>query len=162
MAPATDDTQATLTLPTDSQILVTRAFAAPRALVYRAWTSPELVRRWWHAKRGEMTVAEIDLRVGGQWRYAMVTPSGQEVAFHGVYREIVPGERIVSTEVFEGFPDHEALNTLTFADAGDGTLMTILNEHGSREVRDMVLGTGMEAGLQDALELLEETAMSLI
>ena len=91
----------------------------------------------------------------------MVTPSGQEVAFHGVYREIVPGERIVSTEVFEGFPDHEALNTLTFADAGDGTLMTILNEHGSREVRDMVLGTGMEAGLQDALELLEAAAISL-
>jgi len=162
MAPTTDDTQATLTLPTDSQIRVTRAFAAPRALVYRAWTSPELVRRWWYAKRGEMTVAEIDLRVGGQWRYAMVTPSGVEVAFHGVYREIVPEQRIVSTEVFEGFPDHEALNTLTFADAGDGTLVTILGEHGSREVRDMVLGTGMEAGLQDALELLEETAMSLV
>ena len=65
-----------------------------------------------------MTVAEIDLRVGGRWRYAMVDTGGQEVAFHGAYREIVPEKRIVSTEVFEGLPDHEALNSLTFADNG--------------------------------------------
>jgi len=104
---------ATVTLPTDEQILITREFDAPRRLVYRAWTTPELVRRWWTARRGEMTACEIDLRVGGRWRYVMVTPDGVEVAFHGEYREIVPNERIASTEVFEGMPDAESLNTLT-------------------------------------------------
>src|SRR5512134_4124766 len=95
---------ATVTLPTDEQILITRKFDAPKELVWKAWTTPELVRRWWHANRGEMTVCEIDLRVGGTWRYVMVTPDGLEVGFHGEYREIVPNERIVSTEVYEGVP----------------------------------------------------------
>ena len=102
---------ATVTLPTDEQILITREFDAPRHLVFKAWTTPELVKRWWNAKRGEVTVAEIDLRVGGRWRYAMVDAGGSEVAFHGEYREIVPDERIVSTEVFEGMPDAEARST---------------------------------------------------
>src|SRR5918912_1766296 len=110
---------ATLTLPSDEQILITREFDAPRHLVYKAWTTPELIRRWWSANRGEMTVAEIDLRVGGAWRDVMVTPDGVEVAFHGEYREIVPNERIVSTEVYEGLPegvseaDAATLNTAT-------------------------------------------------
>src|SRR5688500_14213768 len=103
----TSSRSATVTLPADTQILIRREFDAPRHLVYKAWTTPELVKRWWHAKRGEVTVAEIDLRVGGKWRYAMVTADGQEVAFHGEYREIVPDERIVSTEVYEGIPDAE-------------------------------------------------------
>src|SRR5918994_3817979 len=98
---------ATVTLPTDEQILITREFDAPRHLVYEAFTAPELVRRWWHANRGEMKVAEIDLRVGGRWRYAMVTEDGFEVAFNGDYRELVPNERIVSTEVYEGAPPME-------------------------------------------------------
>ena len=161
MVPATGDKKAALTLPTDTQILVTRDFDAPRHLVFRAWTTPELVRLWWHAKRGEMIVAEIDLRVGGHWRYAMVTPGGDEVAFHGTYREIVPDERLVSTEVFEGAPDHEALSTLTFSADGERTRVTLLVDHGNREVRDMVLQTGMEDGLQDALDLLEEAARTI-
>jgi uncharacterized protein YndB with AHSA1/START domain len=98
---------AAVTLPTDEQILITRDFDAPKHLVYKAWTTPELVKRWWNAKRGEVTVAEIDLRIGGTWRYVMVTEDGFEVAFHGEYREIVPNERIVSTEVYEGMPDGE-------------------------------------------------------
>src|SRR5438105_15533858 len=114
---------ATLTLPTDEQILITREFDAPRHLVYKAFTTPELVKRWWHANRGEMTIAEIDLRVGGRWRYAMVTDDGTEVGFHGEYREIVPNERIVSTEVYEGLPggvsqeDGATVNTATFSEA---------------------------------------------
>src|SRR5918992_996854 len=109
---------ATVSLPTDEQILITREFAAPKDLVYTAWTTPELVRRWWHAKRGEVTVAEIDLRVGGTWRYVMVTDDGVEVGFHGEYREIVPDERIVTTEVYEGAPEGdegEVLDTVTFS-----------------------------------------------
>ena len=92
---------ATVTLPTDEQILITREFDAPKHLVYKAWTTPELVKRWWSGERGEMTIVEIDLRVGGAWRYVMVADGGFEVAFHGEYREIVPNERIVTTEVYE-------------------------------------------------------------
>src|SRR5258708_40343899 len=106
----------TLTLPTDEQILITLEFDAPKHLVYEAWTTPELVKRWWHANRGEMTIAEIDLRVGGMWRYVSVTPDGFEVGFHGEFREIVPNERLVPTEVYEGIPDadvHAAVNILT-------------------------------------------------
>ena len=82
---------ATVTLPTLEQILITREFDAPRHLVFEAYTTPELVKRWWHANRGRVTVAEIDLRVGGKWRYVAVTDDGMEVAFHGEYREIVHG-----------------------------------------------------------------------
>ena len=99
---------ATVTLPTDEQILITREFDAPKHLVYEAWTTPELVKRWWSGQRGEVTSAEIDLRVGGMWRYVMDAAGGFEVAFHGEYREIVPNERIVTTEVFEGMPDASA------------------------------------------------------
>jgi uncharacterized protein YndB with AHSA1/START domain len=151
-----------VTLPTEEQILITREFDAPKHLVYQAYTTPELVKRWWHAKRGEMTVAEIDLRVGGAWRFAMVTPEGQEVAFHGEYREIAPNERLVSTEVYEGAPDAGAtLNTATFTETDGRTMLTILVEAPSKEVRDAIIESGMEDGLQDALDLLEETAVSL-
>ncbi len=155
---------ATVTLPTDKQILITREFDAPKHLVYKAWTTPELVKRWWSANRGEVTLAEIDLRVGGTWRYVMVADGGFEVAFHGEYREIVPNERIVSTEAYEGIPDadeHAALNTLTLTEVDGRTTMTILVEHPTKEGRDAHIESGMEDGLQDALDLLEEVAVSL-
>jgi len=157
----TSNTRARVTLPTDDQILITREFEAPTHLVFKAYTTPELVRRWWHANRGEMTLCEIDLRVGGQWRYVMSACSGPEVGFHGVYREIVPGERIVSTEVYEGAPDAEAIDTVTFTATGERTTLTILVQHASRENRDAHINSGMELGLQDALDLLEQTANSL-
>ena len=163
----TSSRSARVTLPTDEQILIEREFDAPRHLVYRAMTTPELVRRWWHAKRGEMTVCEIDLRVGGAWRYAMVTPGGMEVAFHGTFVEIVPDERIVSRELYEGVPegvseaDASTTNTASLADVDDGTRLTILIEAAHRVARDAIIASGMEDGLQDALDLLEQTAGSL-
>jgi uncharacterized protein YndB with AHSA1/START domain len=157
----TSSRTATVTLPTDEQILITREFDAPKHLVYRAWTTPELVRRWWTAKRGEMTIAEIDLRVGGTWRYVMVTSGGFEVGFHGEYREIVPNERIVSTEVYEGMPDAEALDTATFTEVDGRTILTLLVEHTSKQDRDMHIESGMEDGMQDAMDLLEQVAVSL-
>lgn len=160
MAMATSRT-ATVTLPTDRQILITREFDAPRHLVYRAWTEPELVRRWWHANRGEITVMEIDLRVGGGWRYVMVAEGGFEVGFHGEFREIVSDERIVSTEVYEGMPEAAALNTLTFAESDGRTTLTLLVEHETTEYRDAHVNSGMEDGLQDALDLLEQAAVAL-
>jgi uncharacterized protein YndB with AHSA1/START domain len=152
---------ATVTLPADEQILITREFDAPRNLVYKAWTTPELVKQWWSAKRGEVTVADIDLRVGGTWRYVMVADGGFEVAFHGEFREIVPNERIVSTEVYEGMPDAEALNTLTLTEVDGRTVLEILVQHSSKEHRDAHIESGMEAGMQDALDLLEQVAISL-
>jgi uncharacterized protein YndB with AHSA1/START domain len=151
-----------VTLPTDEQILITREFAASRRLVFTAWTTPELVRRWWSADLGEVTLAEIDLRVGGAWRFVMVTRDGFEVGFHGEYREIVPNERIVSTEVFEGMPDGQALNTLTFTEANGRTTLTILVQHTSKEHRDAHINSGMETGLQKAMDLLEDAAVSLM
>ena len=160
MAVATSGT-ARVTLPSDDQILIEREFAAPAHLVWRSVTEPELVRRWWHAGRGEMTVCEIDLRVGGRWRYAIVTQDGMEVGFHGEYREIVPNERLVSTEAYEGIPDadaHAALDTMTLTEADGRTLVSILVEHPTKQGRDMHIESGMEDGLQDALDLLEQVA----
>jgi uncharacterized protein YndB with AHSA1/START domain len=163
----TDEKKATLTLPAEDQILITRQFDAPRHLVYKAWTTPELVARWWTAKRGTAKEMEIDLRVGGHWRYAMDTDDGQ-VAFHGTYREVVPDERLVTTEVYEGAPGipeeaeaNATVNTATFAEEGGGTTVTILIQCPSPEIREAIVASGMEDGLQDALDLLEGVAQGL-
>jgi uncharacterized protein YndB with AHSA1/START domain len=161
MAEMTSSGTAKVTLPTDTQILITREFDAPKHLVYKAWTTPELVSRWWNAKRGEVKIADIDLRVGGAWRWVMVTDDGFEVAFHGEYRELVPNEKIVTTEVYEGMPDAAALNTLTFSEENGRTTMTLLVDHASKEHRDGHINSGMEAGMQDAMDLLEQVAISL-
>ena len=157
---------ATVTLPTDEQILITREFDAPKHLVYEAYTTPELVKRWWAGERGEMTLAEIDLRVGGAWRYVMVAEGGFEVGFHGEFREIVPNERIVFTEIYEGAPEAQAgvqapLNTVTFAEADGRTTLEVLVQHQTKEHRDGHVESGMEDGMQDAMDLLEEVAVSL-
>ena len=156
---------ATVTLPTDTQILITREFDAPKELVWKAWTSPELVKRWWHANRGEVTVAEIDLRVGGKWRSVMVTTEGGiEVGFHGEYREIEPYDRLVSTEAYEGVPnpdENATLNTVTLEETDGRTLVTVLVDAPSKEIRDAIVESGMEAGMQDAYDLLEQVAISL-
>ena len=161
MVTVTSSRTAVVTLPADTQILITREFNAPRHLVFRAWTTPELIKRWWAGDRGEVTIADVDLRVGGTWRYVMTANGGFEVAFHGEYREIVPNERIVSTEVFEGMPDAEAVSTATFTEQDGRTTLTLLVQHTSREHRDMHINSGMEDGLQEALDYLEQVAASL-
>ena len=153
--------RAVVTLQGDTDILMTREFNAPKHLVYRAWTTPELVKRWWSAKRGVVTTADVDLRVGGKWRWVMMTDRGFEVAFHGEYREIIPNERLVFTEIFEGMPDAAALTSLTFTEKDRRTTLTILVQHQKKEHRDAHINSGMEAGMQDALDLLEEVAISL-
>ena len=164
---AVSSRSAIVTLPTDEQILITREFEAPRRLVYRAWTEPELVKRWWHANRGKVTVVEIDLRVGGKWRQVMVADDGMEVGFHGEYREIEPDERIVATEVYEGLPEGVSeeeggtLNTVTLEEVDGRTRLTLLIQAANKISRDAIIASGMESGLQDALDLLEETARSL-
>jgi len=157
----TSSRTAVVTLPTDKQIQITREFAAPRQLVYKAYTTPELIRRWWSGDRGEVTSAEVDLRVGGRWRYVMTANGGFEVAFHGEYREIVPDERLVTTEVYEGAPEGEAVVTHIFAEKDGRTTLTILMELPDRESRDAVINSGMEGGMQESMDHLEQVAISL-
>lgn len=157
-----------VSFPSDEEILITRTVNAPRHLIYKAWTTPDLVKRWWPGRRGEMTVAEMDFRVGGAWRYVMVAHGEFEVAFHGTYREIVPNERIVHTEIMETpgtAPDSEegaVLNTVTFEEAdGGATLVSIRTDAGSKEVRDIIPQSGMEDGVREQFEIIEELAASL-
>jgi uncharacterized protein YndB with AHSA1/START domain len=163
MAVASSGT-ATVELPTDEQILITREFDAPRHLVFKAWTTPELVKRWWSGQRGAVTSAEIDLRVGGSWRYVMSSSEGLEVAFHGEYQEIVPDERLVSTEIYE-IPDQgdspPTVNTATFTEADRRTRLEILVQCPSKELRDTIIDSGMEGGMQESMDALEQVAISL-
>ena len=164
MATVATSGSAVVTLPGETQIHVTRDFNAPKDLVYRALTEPDLIRQWWTAKRGEAKVFEVDLRVGGTWRYLMVTPDGQEVGFHGTYQEIVANERLVYTELFEmpGLTEDDAtVNTVTLEEHDGRTTMTSVTECHTAEARSMIIETGMEAGMQDAYDLLEEVAVSL-
>ncbi|WP_406319045.1 SRPBCC family protein [Streptosporangium sp. NBC_01639] len=164
MTAVTSSGTAVVTLPTDTQILITREFAAPRHLVYRAWTTPELIKRWWSGGKGEVVSAEVDLRVGGTWRYVMAADGGFEVGFHGEYQEIVPNELIVCTEVYEGVPEGEgeaAVCTHTFTEKDGRTTLTLLTQLSSREDRDAIISSGMETGMQEGWDLLERIAVSL-
>jgi uncharacterized protein YndB with AHSA1/START domain len=153
---------AVVTLPADTQVLVTREFDAPRHLVFRVLTTPELIKRWWSGGFGEVTLAEVDLRVGGRWRYVMEA-GGNVVGFHGEYREVVPDERFVCTEVYEGGPagGEPALCTYTLTEEGGRTTLTLLIEMPSKEDRDAMLASGMEVGLQAGYDLVEKIAISL-
>jgi uncharacterized protein YndB with AHSA1/START domain len=164
MAQVTSSGAAVVTLPSDTQILITREFDAPKDLVYRACTEPELIAKWWSGQRGKVTSVEVDLRPGGRWRYVMLANEGFEVAFHGEYREIVPSERVVSTEVYEApeaGDDNGTLNTVTFVESRGRTTLTTLVDCPSVEVRDAIIGSGMEGGMQEAFDLLEQVARSL-
>ena len=162
MTSATSGT-AKVTLPAPDQILIEREFAAPAHLVWRSVTEPELVRRWWHAGRGEMTTCEIDLRVGGAWRYVMVAKGDFQVAFHGEFSEIVENERIVTTEIYEGAPPglQDPINIVDFIERDGRTTLSILMQVESREVRDMIIDSGMEGGMQEGMDLLEQIAREL-
>jgi uncharacterized protein YndB with AHSA1/START domain len=153
---------ATITLQGDTDFLITREFDAPRELVWRAVTEPELVERWFHANRADGVTATADLRVGGTWRYESRLPDGSSMAFYGQYKEIDEPNRIVTTEVFEPFPEAGSVNTMTLKDLGNGrTLLTVLVQHSAAEHRTAQLESGMEAGMHDAYDLLEDVATSL-
>lgn len=161
---ATTSGTAKVTLPADTQILITREFDAPRHLVWRAYTEPELVKRWWGGNKGQVTDVEVDLRVGGFWRYVMVANGGFEVAFHGEFREVAAPERLVNTEAFEGVPDPDGtagVVTVTLTEKEGRTYLESLCEYPSREIRDAVIDSGMEGGMQESYDALEQVAVSL-
>ncbi len=149
---------AVVTLPSATEIMITREFDAPPHHVYKAYTTPELIKRWWSGERGEVTLAEVDLRVGGQWRYVMIAHGGFEVGFHGEFREIVPNERLVLTEIYEGMPDGVAVTVVTFTENCGRTILTTLVQHTSQEHRDIHINSGMEGGMQEAMDKLEVVA----
>jgi uncharacterized protein YndB with AHSA1/START domain len=160
---STTTNSATVTLPTDTQILITREFDAPKHLVWQAYTTPELIRRWWAGSHGTVTVAEVDLRVGGSWRYVLVGHGDEpfEVAFHGEYREVSPTDRLVNTEIFEGAPEGVGLVTTTLTEVDGRTTLSQLCEYGDQKVRDAVIDSGMEGGMQSAFDEMEKVAVSL-
>jgi uncharacterized protein YndB with AHSA1/START domain len=135
-----------ITTPTDREIVLTRSLDAPRSLVFEAWTTPEHVRRWWGCGDFPMTVCEIDLRVGGAWRYVISGPNGDEHGFHGAYREVVAPARLVHTHIYEPMPQHGALNTVLFEARGGRTTVIETVLHQTQEARDGHLYSGMEAG----------------
>jgi uncharacterized protein YndB with AHSA1/START domain len=154
---------AVITLPSDTEILITRQFDAPAALIFKAMTTLEYVKRWWGFDTSEWLVCEIDFRVGGQWRF--VTREGDmEVGFHGEYREIDAPRRIVQTEIYEGapepYPNDAAVNTTTFDEADGVTTMSVLVSVPNQEIRDAILASGMESGMQVSYNRLEDLVRS--
>jgi uncharacterized protein YndB with AHSA1/START domain len=161
--------KAVVTTIGDKQIEVVREFDAPKHLVYRAYTEPDLIRRWWAGRRATVTAVESDLRVGGSYRYAARAKEGLEegfeadlleVAFHGTFKEVVANERLVYTEIFEAQPQEEALTTVTFEENDGRTTLRMMIEMGSTETRDLMAGQ-MEDGVQEGFDIIDEIVREL-
>jgi uncharacterized protein YndB with AHSA1/START domain len=151
------------TTPSDREIHLTRLFDAPRRLVFEAMTKPEHIRRWWGilSDAHSVPVCEMDARPGGKWRFVGRGPTGDYPAFYGVCREVVPPERIVYTEIFEPFPDVESVVTATFTEEHGQTRLTVACTYPTKDVRDMVLGTGMSTGAATSYDRLEDLVREL-
>jgi uncharacterized protein YndB with AHSA1/START domain len=151
-----------VTTPSEREIAMTREFNAPRNLVFDAWTKPELIKRWLVRGGWSFTVCEVDLRVGGKYRFVWRGPSGAEMGMGGVYREVVRPERLVATEKFDDpWYEGEALDTTIFVERGGKTTVTTTVLYASREVRDGVLQTPMERGLAENYNKLDEVLASM-
>ena len=159
-----------VTTPSERDIQLTRLFDAPRALVFEALTKPEHVRRWWGQLGDGYSVpeCEIDLRLGGRWRFVNLTPKGVRVVFSGEYREIAPPSRLVFTESYEEGPGAPGLTeegmsivTTVLSDEHGKTRMTVTARYSSTEIRDMVIKSGMERGAALSYDRLEEVAREL-
>jgi uncharacterized protein YndB with AHSA1/START domain len=151
----------TLTLPSDREIVMTRAFSAPARTLFEVWTKPEHVRKWYAVRSTTMTVCEIDLRVGGAWRWVLLHPKGGEIAFSGVFSEIDPPHRLQRTEVFEAMPGAESLVTQTFDEKDGQTTITINMLFKSKQDRDICLKSGMELGVKECFQKIDELVATL-
>ena len=155
--------KAQVTMPSDREVKVARSFRAPRALVYRAYTEPQLVQRWLLGPPGwSMPVCEMDVRVGGRYRWRWKSnEDGSEFGFTGAFREVQPGSRLVHTEAYdpgtagEGFPGNEALVTVAFTEEAGVTTVTTLIDFGSKEARDAAVATGMTDGMEQSYQMLD-------
>jgi uncharacterized protein YndB with AHSA1/START domain len=147
--------ETTFTTPSDREIVMTRVFDAPRALVFDAYTNPEHLPHWFGPRGWTLPVCEIDLRPGGAWRFVLRGPDGAEMGMRGVYQQIAPPERLVSTESFDDYPG-ETLNTLILSEEESKTTYTVTVLYPSKEVRDAVLESGMQEGAAESFDRLAE------
>jgi uncharacterized protein YndB with AHSA1/START domain len=150
----------TLTLPSDRELVMKRSFNAPARILFEVWTKAEHVRKWYAVRGTTMTVCEIDLRVGGAWRWVL-TRNGMEIAFSGVFREIDPPRRLQRTEVFEAIPGAESLVTATFDEEDGQTTLTINMLFKSKQDRDGCLQSGMELGVKECFQKIDQLVASL-
>ncbi len=153
----------TVTTPTDREIVLTRVFDAPRRMVFDAWTKPALLERWFGARGWNLVVCEVDLRVGGTWRFVARGPDGMDMGHGGVYRVIQPPERLVYTELFDdqSYPG-ESLITHVLVEQNGKTTLTSTVLHASREGRDIVLSYPMERGVAEGYDRLDELLAELL
>jgi len=151
-----------VTLPSDLEILVTREFDAPRDVVYKTMTDPKLIPQWWGPRSDKTTVDKMEVRPGGKWRFVATQPDGTTYAFRGEYREIIPGEKVVQTFEFEPMAGHISVETATLTDLPGGrTLFTTRSVFTSKEDRDGMVESGMESGLRETYERLDEVLASI-
>jgi uncharacterized protein YndB with AHSA1/START domain len=145
--------------PTDREIVLTRVFDAPRRLVFDAFTKPELLKRWFGPRGWSLVVCEVDLKVGGTFRFVLEGPDGKKMGMRGIYREIVPPERSVHMESFDDFPGESQVTTVLVEQEGKTTLTaTVL--YPSAEIRDAVIKSGMEHGAAESYDKLAELLSS--
>jgi uncharacterized protein YndB with AHSA1/START domain len=156
MATTTKVGATTFTMPSDREVVATRVFDAPRSLVFEAWTNPDYLPRWMLGPEGwTMPVCEIDLRPGGAWHFQWRHADGSEMSLHGVYKEIVPPERLVNTESWGGdWPD--TLNTVLLSEKNGKTTMTHTVLYASKAARDAAMKTGMKEGMNKSFNRLAE------
>lgn len=159
--PAVNRSALRVTIPSDNEIVMTRTFAAPRELVFRAFTDPELLVQWWGQRSSTTVVDKFDLKPGGLWRYVQVTPNGDEYALNGEFREITPPERLVNTFEFEGMPGYLLVEATSFEENGGTTTVTSTSVFDTIEDRDGMLDSGMEAGAAESYDRLEELLATL-
>ena len=145
-----------LRTPSDREIVSERVFDAPRERVFALYTDPQQIPRWWGPRRMTTTVEEMDVRPGGAWRFLAREPDGEEIGFRGVYREVIPPERIVQTFEWEGMPGHVVVETATFEDLDGSTKVTTTSLFHTTEERDGMLASGMETGLTETHDRLAE------
>ena len=147
--------------PTDTSLLLERAFDAPRTLLWRTLSEPELVKQWWGCNAGDMIRCDIDFRVGGKWRYELRLANGNVMGQSGEYLEIVKPERIVNTEGMDGY-EGSILVTYTLVEANGKTTLTCHSECHTKVIRDTIISTGMEQGAAESYDRLEQVARSLL
>ena len=149
-----------VTTPSDQEIVLTRLFDASRQLVWDAFTKPDLLKRWFGSRGWSLVVCEVDLRVGGGFRFVLRGPDGREMGMRGVYRELVPPERSVHMESFDDYPGESTVTTVLVEHNGRTTL-TATVRYPSKEVRDAVIQSGMEHGAAESYDKLAELLASV-
>lgn len=153
---ATQSKESTLRVLSDTQIEMSRVFNAPRELVWKAMTDPEAIPHWWGFRDGKVVVDQMDVRIGGVWRYIGTDPDGNEHAFNGMYNELLEPERIVYTFEYEAMAGHILIDSVTLQELGGKTRVSVVSTFQSREDLDGMLATGMEDGANESWDRLEE------